>query len=194
MGRCEFDIIVINISKFHCIVLNFEIIKIICDFKGTLLRIFRGKYISSNITNIWTTNRELHSTLQIWCQSNNFVKDFVILINPSFYTTLTSLINKLVNATPNNGPHTTLINNRIDINTWKWWINFSGSSYFTKIILNEILEHLTSLQKSKTAHHKINIKWIWASLWLSKRKEKVCEDWKKKIGIKNIQISDKWIN
>ncbi len=58
--------------------------------------------------------------------------------NPNFYTTITSLIIKLINATPNDAPHATLINNLIDINTCKWWINFTirlnfiASSYFIK--------------------------------------------------------------
>ncbi len=39
--------------------------------------------------------------------------------NPNFYTTLTALINKLKNASPNDPPHTNLIDNWTDINTCK---------------------------------------------------------------------------
>ncbi len=48
-----------------------------------------------------------------------FVKEFLLSTNPSSYTSITLLINKLVNATPKDAPYTTLINNWIDINTCK---------------------------------------------------------------------------
>ncbi len=62
---------------------------------------------------------------EINLSQNIFVKEFLLSTEPSFYTTLTSLINKLVNASQNNAPHATVINNWININTHKRWINFS---------------------------------------------------------------------
>ncbi len=71
----------------------------------------------------------------------DIVKEILLLTNPSFYPiyTLTSLISKRV--IPNDILRPTLNNNWIDINTWKWWINFTiplnfiVSSYFTKLEL-----------------------------------------------------------
>jgi hypothetical protein len=77
---------------------------------------------------------------EYWCKSHFRKIVLPFSTNPNFYTTLTSLINKLINTTPNDAPHTTLINNWIDINARKWWINFTiwlnflVSSYFTKLL------------------------------------------------------------
>ncbi len=57
-----------------------------------------------------------------FCSITALVKEFLLLTSPSFYTTLAALINKLVNATPNDASHATLIHYWIDINTHKWWI------------------------------------------------------------------------
>ncbi len=51
-------------------------------------------------------------------KKTHFCCYFCKIVSPLF-TTLTTLINKLINATPRNAPHATLINNWIDINTCK---------------------------------------------------------------------------
>jgi hypothetical protein len=76
----------------------------------------KSNFVSSKKATVTTVGFQF--TLE--CNFNIFVKEFrPFSTNPTFYTTLTSIINKLINSNSNDAPHATLINNWIDINTQK---------------------------------------------------------------------------